>query len=88
MRMCVMCWGWEISLMERMLGQCKNSKHLKLWWNVTKYNYSSAVLKCKYEVLVLYLSIILCNIIFLGHYIAEANIVLFTPLHFSDSVNY
>ncbi len=59
------------------------------WWNVTKYIYSGAVFKYKTEVLVLNLNIyILCNFILLFHYISEANIVLFTSLHLSDSFSY
>ena len=47
------------------------------WWNVTKYFYSSTVLKYNYEVL--YMSIyILCYLILLLVSVLKANIVLFT----------
>ncbi len=48
--------------------------HNAQWWNVTKY---------------IYLSIsILCNLILVLYSISEANIVLFTALHLSDSYSY
>ena len=55
------------------------------WWKVTKYFYSSAVLKYKFEVL--YLSI-LCYFIPLLHYNLKANIVHFTLLHLFNSLSY
>ncbi len=39
------------------------------WWNVSKYIYSSTVIKYKFEVFLLYLSIsISCSFILLLHY--------------------
>ncbi len=46
-----------------------------------KYIYSSTVLKCNFEIFVLYLSIsTLCCFILMFHYISEENMILFTSL--------
>ncbi len=47
------------------------------------------LLKYKFEVLVLYLSIFFsCHFLLLLHYISEGNIVLFTSPQLSDSFSY
>ena len=66
-----------------------NSRQTKLQWKITKYIYSSTVLKYNFELLVLYLSIsVWCYFILPLHYISEGNIVLSTPLHLFDSFSY
>lgn len=45
--------------------------------------------KYKYEILVLYLSLLIsCYFLLLHHYISVASILLFTHLHLSDSFSY
>ena len=53
----------------------------KNWWNVNKYIYSSIVLKSKFKVLVLYLSLFFsCHFLLLRRYISERNIETVTAL--------
>ncbi len=58
---------------------------LSQWRNVTKYIYSSAG-STNLQIYLLNLRISILHYFFLPiHHISEANIVLFTPLHLSDS---
>ncbi len=69
----------QLTVKEQIYGASVHKKYYFQWQKVTKYIYSSSVLKCSIEILVYYLSIfILCYFVLLLHQVSAGNTALFT----------